>query len=244
MIKSTHLVAIGAAVFLFFCLFLLPAASVLNFVNMPAGFTHNGAAGSLWSMRLNNVAFRGTPVGNVYWSPNVGIIFGALSGTVRIEGPTLNASFDVSDGPGLIVENLQATAQLRGRMASQEFSGGVRVVNAAATFDRRSLCLSASGELRTNAFEDMFATLGMARNAVTAPLVCRDGFLTVDFVRPFSGGTLEASAQLRHANGVALSVLLRFENEAAIPEQIIGWLESNGFSASEEGWQTTSRLTF
>lgn len=244
MIKSTHLVAIGAAFFSFFCLFFLPAASVLNFVNLPAGFTHNGAAGSLWSMQLNNVAFRGRPVGTIHWSPNLGIIFGALGGTASIEGPTLKASFDVSNGAGLIVENLQATTQLRGRMVSQVYSGTVRVIDAAATLDRRSLCLSASGELRTNAFEDMFVALGMARSAVTAPLVCRDGFLTVDFARPFAGGTLEASAQLRHANGVTLSVLLRFDNQAAIPEQMIGWLENNGFSASAEGWQTTSRLTF
>lgn len=243
MIKLGHLIAIGFAAFVTFSATLLPASSLLNFVNLPAGLAYGGVEGSLWRMQLTNVAFRGRPIGNVYLNPNVGTLFGAFSASARIEGAALNASFDFGGGEGLAIRNFEATAQLRGRLASQAYNGAVRLTDVEAVFDRRSLCLSASGELRSNAFEDMFAALGMSRDAVRAPLACQDGFLTVDFSRAFAGGILEANAKLQHAEGVMLTVLLRFDDQAAIPEQMIGWLETNGFGATAEGWKTTSRLT-
>lgn len=243
MIKPSHLIAICAAAFLTFIVFFMPASSLVSFAKLPDGLAYGGAEGSIWNMRLTNVAFRGRPIGNIRIQTDLGIFLGLLGGSAQIEGPAMNASFEFSEGAGLTVSNLEATTELRGRFASQAYSGAVRVTNAEAEFDSRGLCLLADGELRTNAFEDMFAALGMARDVVQAPLVCSDGFLSVDFSRAFAGGTLEATAKLQHADGVVLTVLLRFDDQAAIPEQIIGWLETNGFAATADGWRTSSRLT-
>ncbi len=243
MIKPGHLTLVGAAAFLAFVVILMPAASLLSFANLPAGLTYGGVDGSVWNMRLTNVVFRGRLIGTVYLNPDIAMVFGSPGGSVRVEGPTVNSSFDFSSGAGLTIRNLQATAQLNGRLASQVYAGAARVLNAATNFNAAGQCLSAAGDLRTNAFEDMFAALGMTREPVIAPLLCRDGALLVDFSRMFSGESLEATASLEGANSVMLRVLLRFDDEAAIPEQMIDWLEANGFVSTAGGWQTSTRLS-
>ena len=242
MIRSIHLLAFGLVVFVGLAFFGLPAASVIGLVGLPPGLAVSSVDGPVWNMRLSNVAYRGRAIGHAYVEPGIGILFGGFGGKARLEGPTVNASFDFQDKEGLLLNNMDLTAQLYGRLASQSFSGAARVVDGDMSFDAGGRCVSASGELRTNAFEDMFAGIGIGRDPVITPLACKDGVLSVDFERNFSGGTLVASGQLRAANNVEVGVTLRFDDQAAIPEQIIGWLEANGFSATVDGWQTSTTL--
>lgn len=242
MIKSIHLLAFGLVVFLGLLFFGLPAASVIGVVGLPSGLAVGAVEGSMWNMRLSNVAYQGRAIGHATVEPSVGILFGGFEGKARLEGPTLNASFDFQDNEGLQLNNLDLTVQLSGRLAAQSFAGAARIIGGDMSFDAGGRCVSASGELRTNAFEDMFAGIGIGRDPVIAPLACKNGFPSVDFTRGFSGGTLVASGQLRTANSVDVGVILRFDDQAAIPEQIVSWLEANGFSTTADGWQTSTTL--
>lgn len=234
--------AVGVIAFLMFVIILLPATSVVGMASLPTGFAYSSVKGTTWRLEFENAALMNRPIGMLTIEPSLMSIFGPLGGRATARGRDLSFTASFAQGNGLSVQDLDLTSRLRGRIALASFDGAVRVTGEELSFDKAGRCLSANGTLRTNAFETIFAGLGMSRDAVATPIACQGGLLTATFGRAFAGGTLAATAQLTGPSEVALDLLLRFDDQAAIPEQMTEWLQANGFVASAAGWQAKARV--
>ena len=239
--RVKHLVFVGAGAFLLFLIAFMPASSALRFASLPSSFSYRSVAGSIWNMEFSDVSIYGRPVGRLTLGTGLSVLAGGLNGHVRLDGQDIAAEFDLEITEQIAVENLNLTMGLSGRIASVTFDGAMRVQDAAVELQPSGRCLSASGRIRTNAFEEMFATLGMSRDAVDADLTCAGGYLQTSFSRSFSDGDINVTGSIIEPSVLNMAVLLRFDDQTAIPQEVLEWLETNGFQATEDGWQTTAR---
>ena len=241
MIRAKHLVLAGVVCFLLFMLSLMPASSALRFAALPTAFSYQSVSGTLWNMELSGVSIYGRPVGTLSLEPGLSVLVGGLDGQVKLSGPDMAGEFDLAMGDQITVENLDLTMGLSGRVSSFAFDGAMRLQNGRIELQPSGRCLSAVGSVRTNAFADMFAALGMSRDAAAADLTCEKGYLQVNFNRRFGAGSLQVVGNIIEPSVLDMVLLLRFDDQAAIPQEMIGWLDVNGFEATSDGWRATLR---
>lgn len=239
--QAKHLALVGFLAFLLFMVSLMPASSALRFASLPAALSYQSVSGSLWNLELSGVSIYGRPVGRLTLEPDLSVLAGGLDGKVKLNGSDMAADFDLAMGDQITVDNLDLTMGLSGRVASFAFDGAMRLQNGMIELQPSGRCISASGTVRTNVFQDMFAALGMSRDAAEAALTCNAGYLQVIFNRRFGGGNLEVTGNIVEPSVVDMVLLLRFDDQAAIPREMLGWLDANGFQATPDGWRATVR---
>ncbi len=240
--SGKHLVAAAMASFLMFLVVFMPASAALRFVSLPPAFSYQSVSGSVWDMEFAGTSIYGRHVGSLKVQPGLSTLAGGLDGQVEVSGPSLSAGFDMSMGDRITVRNLDMTTGLSGRVAAFVLDGAVRVQGANIELEPSGRCVSAAGTVRTTVFEEVFASLGMSKDVAEAELMCSGGYLQTSFSRMFAGGELSVSGSIVEPSVVDMDLLLRFDEQAAIPQEILGWLESNGFTLATDGWRATMKV--
>lgn len=86
MLRVRTLLGVGLVAFLLFVIALFPAEIGARMVTTDADIRYSSVSGNLWDMTLVDTYWKGVPIGQVTFKPNVfSSLFGTLSGSLAFQ---------------------------------------------------------------------------------------------------------------------------------------------------------------
>lgn len=242
--RLRQLLLIGAFVFVIAFVVFLPANSAIHFVDRPAGLSYASVSGSIWSMRFERATIFGRPLSSFEFSPSFwSLIVGEVGGSAQLENPRMRAEFDLNAADVIAVKRANLSAQIRAGSAALPLSGTLVVTDGRLDMDRSGRCLAASGAVQTDAFASLFSALGQSVPSVSGEVVCDGVTPAASFRHVFEFGSASALVQLVSATEAMVNVVLRFTDQAAMPQQLVARLEQAGFAPTGDGWEAGMRVS-
>jgi len=240
-----HLLVFGLLVFAGAFAVFAPATIAPRVIEFPAGVAYSSLEGTLWNMKFRNTYFRALPIGDidVALSP-LPLIIGEAQSTFKIEGGSVRGSGAVSVGKLVALENFEFSTQAKVNFGSSRIYADMTVEGESIKWDRRGQCISAQAKLITNAPKKAFAAFQENLPDTVADIECIDGRMEVVFSQDVGVSRLSGKGVFTEFATLDLELVLRFPDQAAMPEIAAGFMRHFGFAQKQDGWysEVTLRL--
>lgn len=237
MTKIRYLLALAALVFISALVVFAPARIVPRFIELPAALSYSGLEGSFWGATFTNVHWRSRAFGDIRLSLKpLSAVLGIAKAQVELSRIDHKASGLVTFLDGVLLENFEAESQVRTTLGALPVTGLVKISGARLAWDKQGQCTLAQASLTTNIPAALLADFDKNLTDTVADFTCEGGRLSFVFEQDFAAGTLLGTGKFVAVDAVNLELVLRFADEAAIPDTVIVFMHRLGFEQKRNGW--------